>query len=151
MHCHHYRPTPVNRREMLLQSASGIGAVALAALLNDELPAAIEGRPGLIDPKDASNPFAMRRPHFKPKVKNVIVLYMDGGVSQVDSFDPKPRLTRDSGKPFPMKIEPTQFNNIGKMLGSPWKFKKYGKSGIPVSDLFPHVAKHVDTVQLVDA
>ena len=74
---------------------------------------------------------------------------MDGGVSQVDSFDPKPRLSRESGKPFPMKIEPTQFNNIGKMLGSLWKFKKYGESGIPVSDLFPHVAKHVDDMAVI--
>ncbi|MFQ5734562.1 MAG: DUF1501 domain-containing protein [Planctomycetaceae bacterium] len=149
MHCKHFRPTPLNRREMLLQSASGLGAVALAALGNDELPAADKGRPGLIDPKNAKDPFALRRSHFKPIIKNVIVLYMDGGVSQVDSFDPKPRLTRDSGKPFPMKIEPTQFNNIGNMLGSPWKFKKYGESGTPVSDLFPHVAKHVDDMAVI--
>ena len=59
--------------------------------------------------------------HFEPKAMSVIFLYMDGGVSQVDSFDPKPQLDRDNGKPFSAKIEPTQFNNIGNTLASPWK------------------------------
>ena len=64
---------------------------------------------------------------------------MDGGPSQVDTFDPKPRLTPEHGQPFKMKMEPTQFNNNGNTLGCPWKFKQYGQSGMPVSDLFPHV------------
>ena len=74
---------------------------------------------------------------------------MDGGPSQVDTFDPKPRLTREHGQPFGMKIEPTQFNNNGNTLGCPWKFRQYGQSGIPVSDLFPHVARHVDDLAVV--
>ena len=74
---------------------------------------------------------------------------MDGGVSQVDSFDPKPRLIEQNGKPFPTKIEPTQFNNIGNTLASPWKFQQYGESGIPVSDLFPETAKHVDDMAVI--
>ena len=74
---------------------------------------------------------------------------MDGGPSQVDTFDPKPRLEKEHGKPFGMKIEPTQFNNIGKTLKSHWAFKQYGKSGTPVSDLFPHVAQHVDDMAII--
>jgi len=152
MHCQRFLPTPLTRREMLRQSAGGFGAVALSALLAEESrgarAAGVENRPPRIDPKD-DGPFAVRKTHFPPKVKNVIFLYMDGGVSQVDSFDPKPRLTRDNGKPFPVKIEPTQFNNNGNILGSPWKFKNYGKSGIEVSDLFPHVGQHADELAVI--
>lgn len=146
MQCRHFLPAPLSRREMLLRCASGFGAVAFTALFGDELDAA---RPALVDPKQSGNPFAPRKTHYPPKVKNVIFLYMDGGVSQVDSFDPKPRLDKDNGKPFASKIEPTQFNNIGNTLASPWKFKKYGQSGIPVSDLFPHVARHVDDLAVI--
>ena len=64
---------------------------------------------------------------------------MEGGPSQVDTFDPKPRLDREDGQPFKMKAEPTQFNNNGKTLASPWKFRPGGTCGTPVSDLFPHV------------
>ncbi|GAB4139912.1 MAG: DUF1501 domain-containing protein [Planctomycetaceae bacterium] len=132
---------------MLLQSAGGFGAIALAAMLSGKQASA--ARPPLLDDRQASNPFALRKPHYPPKAKNVIFLYMDGGVSQVDTFDPKPRLDKDNGKPFGQKIEPTQFNNIGNTLASPWKFRKYGKSGIPVSDLFPHVAQHVDDLAVI--
>ena len=90
-----------------------------------------------------------RPTHFPPKARSVIFLYMDGGVSQVDSFDPKPRLKEVNGQPFPMRIEPTQFNNIGNTLASPWSFKQYGQSGIPVSDLFPETAKHVDSLAVI--
>jgi len=74
---------------------------------------------------------------------------MDGGPSQVDTFDPKPRLDRENGQPFGMKMEPTQFNNNGNTLASPWKFQQHGESGIPVSDLFPQVAQHVDRLAIV--
>ena len=74
---------------------------------------------------------------------------MDGGPSQIDTFDPKPRLTREHGKPFGLKMEPTQFNNNGNTLGSPWAFRQHGQSGIPVSDLFPNVARHVDELAVV--
>ena len=90
-----------------------------------------------------------RNSHFPPKVKRVVYLYMDGGPSQVDTFDPKPLLDKENGQPFKMKIEPTQFNNIGKTLASPWKFKNHGESGIPISDLFPHVAQHADDLAVV--
>jgi hypothetical protein len=74
---------------------------------------------------------------------------MDGGPSQVDTFDPKPRLDREHGEPIKVKTHPTQFNNVGTVLRSPWKFHRYGESGIPVSDLFPNVARCVDNLAIV--
>ncbi len=141
-HCGRYLNQPLTRRSMLMNCANGFGAVALSSLLANQGFAADESARDL-------HPFAPREPHFPTKVKSIVFLYMDGGVSQVDSFDPKPRLDKDNGKPFAMKIEPTQFNNIGATLGSPWKFQNYGQSGIPVSDLFPHVAKHVDKLAVI--
>lgn len=123
---------------MLRQSALGFGSVALASLAADSPAAAT-----------ADNPLASRPTHFEPSATSVIFLYMDGGVSQVDSFDPKPRLTELNGQPFPVKMEPTQFNNNGATLGSPWTFENYGESGIPVSALFPHVARHVDKLAVI--
>ena len=123
---------------MLQQSACGFGAVALSAMLSDGEFSGL-----LANESDAD---AL---HHPAKVKRVVYLYMDGGPSQVDTFDPKPRLEKENGKPFSMKIEPTQFNNIGKTLMSPWKFKNYGESGTPVSDLFPHIAKHVDDLAVI--
>jgi hypothetical protein len=79
----------------------------------------------------------------------VIFLYMDGGPSQVDTFDPKPRLQKEHGRPFGMKMEPTQFNNNGNTLGCPWAFRRYGESELPVSDLFRNVAGHADGLALV--
>jgi len=131
----------LSRREMLARTACGFGAVAMTALLAEENRAA--------DLPATRDPFEARQPHFAAKAKNVIYLYMDGGPSQVDSFDPKPKLAEFNGKPFPMKMEPTQFNNIGNTLASPWKFQNYGQSGIPVSDLFPNVAKHVDRMAVI--
>jgi hypothetical protein len=74
---------------------------------------------------------------------------MDGGPSQVDTWDPKPRLQQEHGKPFAMKIEPTQFNNNGNTLASPWKFSRHGQSGIEVSELFPNIAQHVDDLAVI--
>jgi hypothetical protein len=137
---------PITRRELLTRSAAGFGSVALAALWTT--PA--YGSPLLAAPqRDPHGPFAPRPPHFTPRARNIIFLYMDGGPSQVDTFDPKPRLQLEDGKPFQMTIEPTQFNDIGNTLGSPWKFQPYGESGIPVSALFPHVAKHVDDLCII--
>ena len=142
-HCQRFVSPPVTRREMLTTCSTGFGAVALATLLGDSAFGAEAVT------SSEKNPFAARKPHFDAKAKSVIFLYMDGGVSQVDSFDPKPRLDKDNGKPFAMKIEKTQFNNIGNTLASPWKFQQYGESGIPVSDLFPFVAQHVDKLAVV--
>ena len=140
-HCGRFRQAPLSRRQMLSHCCGGFGSIALASML------AGDTAPGQ-DPA-ASSPFRPRPTHFPAKVKHVIYLYMDGGPSQVDTFDPKPRLITDNGKPFAMKIEPTQFNNIGRTLASPWKFQQHGESGTPVSDLFPHVAKHVDDMAVI--
>jgi len=131
----------LSRREILSRAACGFGGVALAGLFSE--PGQSENQPSHLSPTS--------RLHFPAKVSNVIFLYMDGGPSQVDTFDPKPRLTKDHGKPFPMKIEPTQFDNVGSSYGSPWKFKQHGQSGIPVSELFPHIAKHVDDLAVMRA
>jgi hypothetical protein len=89
--------------------------------------------------------------HHPAKAKNVIFLYMDGGVSQVDSFDPKPRLEQDAWKnPRDLfKVDQTQFNNVGTILPSPWKFKPYGECGLPVSDLFPHIGSMADELAVI--
>jgi hypothetical protein len=131
----------MDRREMLFRSANGFGAVAVAALLGSELRGIPPARP--------VNSLAPRPPHFPARARSVIFLYMDGGPSQVDTFDPKPRLTREHGQPMPGRVEPTQFNNIGRILQSPWRFRQYGQSGIPVSDLFPHVATCVDDLAIL--
>ena len=119
---------------MLQRSANGFGAVALSSLLAGDARA---GTSGL---------------HHPAKAKSVIFLYMDGGPSHIDTFDPKPMLTKYHGQDPTRaigKLEPTQFANVGKVLGSPWKFKQHCQSGIPVSELFPHVAKCVDDIAVV--
>jgi hypothetical protein len=135
----------ISRRRMLARCACGFGSVALGALVSEW--GDVQAAPGAerID----RSPFAPRPPHYRPAARNVIFLYMDGGPSQVDTFDPKPRLTAENGKPFGAKIQPTQFNNNGSTLGSPWKFRQYGQSGIPVSELFPNVAQHVDELAVI--
>lgn len=138
MHCRRFIPPPLTRRDMLRACANGFGAVALSALWYEQ---------GLAVP--AADPFAPREPHFQPKARNVVFLFMDGGPSQVDTFDPKPQLAREHGQPIKLKVPPTQFNNVGTVMQSPWAFRQYGESGIPVSDLFPHVAQCVDELAVV--
>jgi hypothetical protein len=142
MHCRRFTAAPMNRREVLARAASGFGAVALAALCGD--PAF-----GLAPTDRSVNPLAPQPTHFAPTARNVIFLFMDGGVSQVDSFDPKPRLDRENGQDIKIKVQPTQFDDVGKVLKSPWAFRQYGESGIPVSDLFPHIATCVDDLAIV--
>ena len=137
MACNNFMSKPLTRREMLGRCAGGFGAVALSSLLADP----VYGK--------AKSPFAPRNTHHEQKAKSIIFLYMDGGVSQVDSFDYKPRLEKDHGKPFSAKINPTQFDNIGKTLKSPWNFKRYGQCGLNVSDLFPYVGEMADDLCVV--
>ena len=152
--CQRLRPQtqshPMSRREMLRRSSSGFGAVALAALSRD--PAYGGNAVAMGDDSPIADlGFAGHGPHHKVRAKNVIFLYMDGGPSQVDTFDPKPLLDKydgqDPGKLF--DVEPTQFNNNGNVLASPWKFKQHGDAGIPISSLFPHVAKHADELSVI--
>ncbi len=139
--CEKYTPLPLNRRSFLRQAGCGFGSVALAALWAQRDIAGAESA--------STDPLAPRQPHHKARAKNVIFLYMDGGPSQIDTFDPKPRLNKEHGQPFAVKIEPTQFNNNGNTFGCPWKFQQHGESGIPVSELFPHVARHVDKLAVI--
>src|SRR5437868_10315464 len=144
MHCRRFLERPPTRRDMLVRCANGFGALALSALLGE--PAFGEV---LTARTPAENPLAPRPPHFPARARSVIFLYMDGGPSQMDTFDPKPRLDREHGLPIRVRVEPTQFNNVGTVLKSPWRFRQYGQSGIPVSDLFPHVATCVDDLAII--
>lgn len=123
-----------NRREALKQSAVGFGSIALAGLLADQSKAAV------IDP------LAAKPPHFTPKAKRMIFLFMKGGPSHVDTFEQKPMLDRDHGKPFPYDKPKVQFAPTGNLLKSPWKFSPHGQCGHMVSELFPNVARHVDDI-----
>ncbi len=121
----------MSRRRMLAQVSTGFGAIALNGMLGSALmPRAAHGAP-------------------RARAKHVIFCYMSGGVSQVDSFDPKPLLDRDHGKPMPTRIERTQFNNNGDIFASPFPFTQYGESGIPVSSMFPHVGECVDDLAVI--
>jgi Protein of unknown function (DUF1501) len=147
--CGRILPAPISRREWLGRCACGFGGIALASLMQEaEYSSFLHGADDLQSAR-LKNPLAPRPPHFAAKATNVIFLYLDGGLSQVDSFDPKPQLQADNGKPFAMKMEPTQFNNRGLALGSPWKFQNHGASGIPVSELFPNIAHHVDKLAVI--
>jgi hypothetical protein len=129
---------------MLAACANGFGAVALAGLLGDR---AFAGQAS--SQRAAVDPLAPRPPHFRPQARSVIFLFMDGGPSQVDTFDPKPWLAKENGQAFKMPILPTQFNSNGAVMQSPWEFKPYGRSGIPVSDLFPHVGACADDLAVI--
>ncbi|HEY7423997.1 MAG TPA: DUF1501 domain-containing protein [Gemmataceae bacterium] len=135
MHCGRFLSPPLTRRDMLLRCANGFGAVALAAL------SAEGGRAAAPVPTS----------HFPARARNVIFLYMDGGPSQVDTFDYKPLLEKYHGRdPHTVfKVEPTQFNNVGRVMASPWKFRKRGQSGLWISDLFPHVAECIDDLCVI--
>ena len=87
--------------------------------------------------------------HHPAKAQNVIMLFMSGGVSHMDSFDPKPRLRAEHGKPFPIKKEATQFDSNGDTMGSPWEFSPGGQSGLPISDLFPHLRDCADELCII--
>ena len=117
---------------MLQQSGVGFGALALAGLLAEEMQAA------------PRSPLAMRPPHFEPKAKRIIFLFMHGGPSQVDTFDFKPQLQKDDGKPVPFDKPRVVSGKTGDLLKSPFAFQQHGQSGRYVSELFPHIAKHVD-------
>jgi hypothetical protein len=130
----------IARRHFLQRTGFGLGALAAADFLNAA-------------DKDDPNPLAPRQPHFPPKVKRVIHLFMNGGPSQIDTFDPKPQLTRLDGKPLPdsvkEKLQPVQKARVGNIFASPFAFKKHGQSGLEISELFPNVAKHADSLCVI--
>jgi len=130
--------TPISRRQALKNSAVGFGSLALASLLADQGSAAA-----------SDNPLAPKPPHFPARAKRIIFLFMVGGPSQVDTFDPKPLLTRDDGKPLPFDKPRVVFNGTSNLLKSPWQFAQHGESGLPVSELLPHLGKCIDDLCIV--
>ena len=135
------RPFPT-RREMLRRTSTGFGLLALSALMADRSYAGFAQEAG-------DGPLAAKPTHFPPKVKNVIFCYMSGGLSHVDSFDPKPRLAAEAGRPMPFPTERTMFNQDGDIWPSPWEFTRYGASGIPISALFPHTGGVADELTVI--
>jgi len=124
---------PITRRAMLRTTANGFGLLALSGLLADRKFA-----------RASVSPLA----HFRPRAKNVIFCFMDGGVSHVDSFDPKPKLDALDGQPFLDSKNPTAAGKR-QWLKSPWTFKPHGQCGTPISDLFPHLATCADDLAVI--
>ena len=129
-----------SRRAMLERSGVGFGSLALAALLAEQQSA----RAASEQATEPLHPLAPRTPPLPARAKRVIFLFMKGGPSHLDTFDYKPLLQRDDGKPLPFKKPRVQFAQTGMLLGSPWKFRRHGQSGGWVSELFPHVARCID-------
>lgn len=137
---HSFDKPRVTRREMLTQSANGFGMLALSAMLAEEARADVKTN------SPAEDPLAPKAPHFPAKAKRVIFLFMHGGPSQVDTFDYKPLLERDDGKPLPFSKPRVVSGQTGNLLKSPWSFKQYGQSGAWASELFPEIASHADDI-----
>src|ERR1700722_1171635 len=137
----------LNRRRLLTSAASGAGLVALASMLRDE---------GLLaaDLKDLANPLAPKAPHFAPKAKACICIYLEGAPSQIDLFDPKPKLNQLDGEKLPESLSKNvRFaflqKDTARLMGSPRKFTKHGTCGTELSDFLPHLASCVDDIALV--
>lgn len=124
----------LNRRQLLRSASCGFGYLALQSLLADSLRASTN-----------ENPLAAKKPHFTPRAKRVIFMFMQGGPSHVDTFDEKPGLIKDDGKSVSTR------NGNRKLLKSPFKFAKSGKSGLPISELFPHLQKQADHLCLLNS
>ena len=120
----------LSRREMLTRASTGFGMLALTDLMAGQVS-------------------ADSRLHHPANAKHVIFCFMSGGVSHIDSFDPKPELEKLAGKPMPVRLERTQFNNNGNVMPSPFPFKPYGESGIPVSSMFPKIGGVVDELAVI--
>jgi hypothetical protein len=125
---------PISRRQLLARVGTGLGTLGLAAMLDQQ---------GLL----AANPLAPKKPHFAPRAKHVIHLFMNGGPSQVDTFDPKPALTKYNGQKMPSEVKTER--RTGNLMESPFAFKKYGKSGIEVSELYPKVGECIDEICVI--
>src|SRR4051812_28896489 len=131
-------PAAYTRRHALRRLGGGFGLLGLASVLDGEARA-----------DAASNPLAVRPPMGPARAKRVIFLFMSGGPSHVDTFDPKPRLARDNGKPLPFAMPHLERTRTGNLLQTPFKFAKYGQAGTDVSNLFPELAKCADDLCVV--
>src|SRR5438132_12598394 len=136
-------PTFSSRREFLARAGGGCGLLALADLL-----ARAETKTAAPSPTHAANPLAPKPPHFPAKAKNVIWLFMNGGPSHVDTWDYKPELAKRDGQELKGFDKNTGFftDQVGPLLKSPFKFARHGECGAWVSELFPHMANHVDKI-----
>lgn len=144
----HHAPAgdALSRRTLLQQSGCGIGTLALAGLLRQSDVRAADRKgieDGLVQP----------RPHFPVRASRIIHLFMNGGPSQVDTFDPKPSLAKLDGRPLPQSVsrqlQPTQRKRVGAVMASPFPFRKHGECGLEVSSLYPHVARHADDLCVI--
>src|SRR5262245_20065283 len=132
----------LTRRELLHRCGTGMGALGLAALM---------GEAGLLTPAARAgvvNPLTPKKPHFPAKAQRIIHLFMNGGPSHVDTFDPKPLLDKYAGKPLPVPNLRTE-RRTGAAFPSPFSFRRYGQSGVEVSELFPHVASCADDLCVI--
>ena len=133
----------MSRRSLLRRSALGFGNLALMGLLSP-------GR-SLLRAESRREPLAARPPVLRAKAKRIIFLFMHGGPSHVDTFDWKPRLLKDSGKPLPFDKPRIQFAKTSNLRRSPWEFRPYGQSGAMISDLFPLVGARADDLCFLKA
>jgi len=138
----HIADLPLTRRQMLSRCGMGFATLGLANLMGAEglLAAATEAGPSL--------PLAPKAPHFPAKARRVIHLFMNGGPSHVDTFDPKPALARYAGQALPLPNLRTE-RRTGAAFPSPFRFRKHGQSGIEVSEIFPHVASCIDDIAVI--
>ena len=149
MHDHHHcrKRTFWDRRNFLMQSGGGIAGLALAHIL-DQKGLLASAQSDTCEAQVPGNPFAPQSPHFEPRATAVISLFMSGGVSQVDTFDPKEALTQYAGQPMAESVVVRQ-GHPGPLMPSPFSFKKHGESGIEVSEIFPHIAQKVDEIAFI--
>ncbi len=138
-----HKPKPTNRREALRKIGGGFAMLSFASLIGESLAEA-----EAIASTSPNSPWLIKEPGFKPKAKHVIFLFMNGGVSHIDTFDPKPMLEKYNGKPMPGG-DLGHERKTGSLMQSPFSFKKYGKAGIEVSELFPHLGECVDDICMV--
>jgi len=131
-------PISRTRRELLREAGGGFGLLALIDLLSREANAA------------SANPLAPKPPHFPAKAKHVVFLFMNGAPSHIDTFDPKPALTKYDGQPYQGKLVVGSNNRpVGNLMQSPFPFQKYGQSGLEISSLFPHTSKFADDLCVI--
>lgn len=138
----HSRQPIYDRREMLQRSGIGLGMLGLTGLLGDQGELRAERLTN-----SASSPLAAKQPHFPGRAKRVIHFFLNGGPSHVDTFDPKPALQKYAGQAPPMSLATER--KTGACMPSPFKFQKYGQSGIEVSELFAKTAEHIDDIAVV--
>jgi hypothetical protein len=140
--CHRYEPS-LSRRDFLFRSGLGLGGVALESLLRRDAAASLAS---------ASSPLVARPGHFLPRAKNVIFLFMEGGPSHMDTFDPKPLLNKLAGQPLPESfgsVITAMGESRSPLLGSKRTWKQHGQSGLWVSDWLPHIARHADDLAVI--